>query len=258
MTPSPASSFPDEVASLNRISLEELDSIRLMNRIDTKYILPRVLLGDVLRRVGANYSVLATSDGIPGARYSTTYLDNQSFQAYRSHHNAVPERFKVRIRTYDESSSSFLEVKHRLRSGRAQKVRIGLATPESYRDDGSRSWLKGRHPLGELREKLTTRFNRLTLVDRQRTERVTIDVSLRLAAPDQLVRGLTLDDTAIIEVKQDHFVQGSPMVQTLRSLGIRPSSFSKYCIGAALTYPQLKKNRFKATIRAVSLHQQRN
>ena len=37
----------------------------------------------------------------------------------------------------------------------------------------------------------------------------------------------------------------SPVKDMLRELRIKPSGFSKYCIGSALTNPNLKRNRFK-------------
>ena len=35
----------------------------------------------------------------------------------------------------------------------------------------------------------------------------------------------------------------------MRALGIRSTGFSKYCIGIALLYPQVKHNNFKPILR---------
>ena len=48
----------------------------------------------------------------------------------------------------------------------------------------------------------------------------------------------------VIELKRDGNVY-SPVKEMLRELRIKPSGFSKYCIGSALTKPALKRNRFK-------------
>ena len=43
----------------------------------------------------------------------------------------------------------------------------------------------------------------------------------------------------------------SPIQELLRQLRIFPSGFSKYCIGMALTTPDIKRNRFKERIRKI-------
>ncbi len=48
----------------------------------------------------------------------------------------------------------------------------------------------------------------------------------------------------IIELKRDGLVY-SPVLEMLRQLRIHPHGFSKYCMGSALTNPQLSVNRFK-------------
>ena len=41
------------------------------------------------------------------------------------------------------------------------------------------------------------------------------------------------------------------MGEMLRELRIKPSGFSKYCIGSALTNPKLKRNRFKPRFKKI-------
>ena len=38
----------------------------------------------------------------------------------------------------------------------------------------------------------------------------------------------------------------------IKAEGIRPTPFSKYCIGISLLYPDLKQNRFKPILNHVS------
>ena len=54
----------------------------------------------------------------------------------------------------------------------------------------------------------------------------------------------------IIELKRDG-LQPSPILGMLRDLRIKPSGFSKYCMGSALTNPDLKRNNFKERLRLV-------
>ena len=51
----------------------------------------------------------------------------------------------------------------------------------------------------------------------------------------------------IIELKRDGLVY-SPVLNMLRQLRIHPHGFSKYCMGSALTNPQLSVNRFKCKL----------
>jgi hypothetical protein len=54
-------------------------------------------------------------------------------------------------------------------------------------------------------------------------------------------------DLVIIELKRDGNVY-SPVLEILRRLRIKPSGFSKYCIGSVLTNEELKSNLFKPKI----------
>ena len=57
--------------------------------------------------------------------------------------------------------------------------------------------------------------------------------------------------TVIIELKRDGRCP-SPILPMLRQLRIKPAGFSKYCIGACVTNPHLRLNKFKK--RLVKIH----
>jgi hypothetical protein len=100
-----------------------------------------------------------------------------------------------------------------------------------------------------LTQQLENNFNRITLVNKARTERLTIDTGLRF---HNLVTDCRRDLTglAIIELKRDG-LQPSPILDMLLQLRIKPSGFSKYCMGQAFTNDTLKRNRFKQRMRLV-------
>jgi hypothetical protein len=58
---------------------------------------------------------------------------------------------------------------------------------------------------------------------------------------------LDMDNLVIVELKRDGLVY-SPVLNMLRQLHIHPHGFSKYCMGSALTNPQLPCNRFKCKL----------
>lgn len=90
---------------------------------------------------------------------------------------------------------------------------------------------------------LNNHFHRITLVNRAKTERLTIDSQLQFY---NIVSGQKrdMDDLVVIELKRDGLVH-SPVLNMLRQLHIHPHGFSKYCMGSAMTNPALPVNRFK-------------
>ena len=53
-----------------------------------------------------------------------------------------------------------------------------------------------------------------------------------------------MTDYVIIELKRDGN-KTSQINKMLQNLRVKPSRFSKYCVGCAKTDPDLKQNRFK-------------
>ena len=100
------------------ISLGEMDSIRLMNRIDTKYLTTTSVLVRLLEDAAARgYRALET-DGTRLCPYDTLYYDTPELQMFLDHHNRRLVRQKVRTRTYVGSGQTFLEIKRKNNHGR--------------------------------------------------------------------------------------------------------------------------------------------
>ena len=85
-------------------------------------------------------------------------------------------------------------------------------------------------------------FNRITLVNNNMQERVTIDVLPTWQTGNQTI---TLPNLVIIEVKSSHTSSCSGFGFILREQRIHPARLSKYCTGTALLFPEIKQNRFK-------------
>ena len=132
--------------------------------------------------------------------------------------------------------------------GRTKKKRMEV-TDMNLRDEEKRQFLSEhlRYDAGSLQPALSNHFSRITLVNRAKTERLTIDSSLRF---HNLQNDLMLDmgDLVIIELKRDGQVF-SPVLEMLHQLHIHPHGFSKYCMGSALTCQHLLPvNRFKTKL----------
>ena len=97
--------------------------------------------------------------------------------------------------------------------------------------------------LQHLAPTVGNRFNRITLVNRAKTERLTIDFDIQFYNY-KTRQSATMSNIVVIELKRDGRVP-SPILPMLRALRIKPSGFSKYCIGACVTDPTLRVNRFK-------------
>ena len=234
------------------ISLDEMSSIRLMNRIDSKYLANEDQLSQLLEMAQEDY-MIQSIDGIRQSEYRTTYLDDKDNIMYLNHHNGRLTRQKVRIRTYVDTNDYFFEVKLKNNHGRTKKKRIHLTDADSYIKDGAAEFL-AEHTmlpltLRDLAPKLSNHFKRITLVNKAKTERLTIDRELSFHNEESGI-DRNMDRLVVIEVKRDGNTY-SPIQELLREVRIFPSGFSKYCIGMALTTPGIKRNMFNERIRKI-------
>ena len=86
-------------------------------------------------------------------------------------------------------------------------------------------------------------FHRITLVNYGKTERLTIDYDVQFLNYET-GQNADVGPLVIIELKRDGNVF-SPVLNMLKQLRIKPSGFSKYCIGSVITNRGLKHNLFK-------------
>lgn len=241
------------------ISLAEMESVKLMNRIDTKYAVPQTLLPAILHAAQADYFAQET-EGRRIATYDTVYYDTETLDMYIRHHDRQLVRQKIRVRQYVDSRLTFLEIKRKNNKGRTKKKRIVVPgfelTGKTFGESKRALWnvedfvaAKSRYCWDELSPHLWTKFHRITLVNKAKTERLTIDMDLTW---DNVVTGesRSFSDLVIVELKRDGNVF-SPMTKIMLDLRIKPLKISKYCIGTALTTPGLKQNRFKSKIRSI-------
>jgi len=163
---------------------------------------------------------------------------------YCQHQYNHANRQKIRFRTYCISGLQFMEVKTKNNHGRTKKKRIEVKDM-NVNETEKRDFLSHNlhYSVDSLQPALNNHFSRITLVNKAKTERLTIDSQLSF---HNLVNGEYKDmgNLVIIELKRDGRVP-SPVLDMLRQLHIHPHGFSKYCMGSALTNPQLPCNRFK-------------
>ena len=246
------------------ISLSEMESVKLMNRIDTKYAVPLSVLPSILEMAKEDYYAQEI-DGKRIATYDTMYYDTADMNMYIRHHDRQLVRQKIRVRQYVDSHLTFLEVKRKNNKGRTNKKRIIVPGFDLTADTQSVLKhkkkedepltveqfikLKSRYTWEAITPHLWTKFHRITLVNKAKTERLTIDMDL---VWDNVISHevKTYKNLVIVELKRDGNVP-SRMTDIMLAHRIHPFKISKYCIGTALTTPGLKRNRFKKKIRAI-------
>ncbi len=241
------------VQRMQPIDLAEMNAIRLMNRVDTKFLASSRQLEELLTRASADYRIQEIDNKREGC-YDTLYYDTSDVAMYVCHHNQQLCRQKIRTRTYLDSDLSFLEVKNKTNKGRTAKVRMKISRDDFFGFCGNETAAdfirqQGSYLPENLSPQVRTCFNRITLVNRAKTERLTIDTGLSFENFSS-GRSCSLPELMIIELKQDGMMP-SDMKAILRKMRIQPVSISKYCLGTVLTNSMTKQNRFKKKLRYI-------
>jgi len=239
----PTLALESVAAGFDPISLQQMDAVALLNRIDTKFVMTARQLTSALATLQQDYWMLS----INGQRlnhYRTLYFDTPDFDLYHAHVNGRAERYKVRSREYIDSHLSFIEVKHKTRKDRTIKDRLWTTRPVVQMTPEIGHWLLEVYPFDSqaLKPRLWNTFTRLTLVSKQYCERVTLDVDLTFYIGDKVAQ---LGSLAIAEVKMGSNNSASPFITQMRARKIKQQSFSKYAVGVSLLYDQVKKNALK-------------
>lgn len=228
------------------IRLSEMENVILLSRTDKKFMLTIEQLESWLLQTQNYYRVLEIN-GIRLNAYRSYYFDTPDFDLYKAHHNKKLNRLKIRFRSYLESGIHFLEVKLKTNKGRTIKKRIDVITPgviTKNEENFIRQYFSFQKP---LINSLNIDYNRITLVNKEASERVTIDLNLTFIDG---INSRSLDNIAIVEIKQDNLPELTQAAIALKSMRIKEGFISKYCLGMAFLKP-VKQNLFKPKIRKI-------
>lgn len=236
------------------ITLKEMKAVRLMNRVDDKYLINRRQLMELLERIAPQYFVQRI-DGEALAPYHTLYFDTEDLAMYTAHHNRKLNRQKLRVRCYRSNQTTFFEIKNKNNKGKTNKIRIPIETELFDRclDVAEvREFLQKEspYPIDTLRDQLENSFRRITLVDKGMHERVTIDSEIQFKNHTSGI-DYDLSPLVVMEVKREVGGPSTAIDKALMDMRIHPKRMSKYCIGTALTAPNAKVNRFKDKLRYI-------
>lgn len=241
----------DIIKDFKPISLEEMGKVRLMNRIDTKYVTTIDKVNELLRAASPDY-LIQQIDGRVNMPYYTKYFDTSDVDMFYQHQRGKKNRQKVRIRKYEESDTlPFVEIKTKNNKGLTRKKRVAMDSGADIIQYIDFLNTHSRYNPNDLIPHIENHFYRITLVNKEMTERITIDTNVEF---HNLTTGKTVsfENIGIIEWKRDGNNDKSRFDKILRDLRIQKSGFSKYCIGMAVTNPDLRQNRLKKRIRMIN------
>ena len=225
-----------------------MENVKLMDRKDTKYVFKFQQLPEYLEQLKNDYSILVVETNRV-SRYESLYFDTKKFDLYHSHHRGKPNRFKIRFRKYVASNLNFFEIKFKNNKGRTIKSRVKQKEIDGFITDKAEVLLKEKTPLfpNELEAKLWVNYSRITFVNKNFPERVTIDIDLSFKKDDEYK---TIPNLVIAEVKQDKAAV-SVFIKLMKKNHVRAGSISKYCFGVINLFNKIKHNNFKPNLNLI-------
>ena len=236
-------------------TLLQQNTAALMDRVDSKFVLPIKLFTPLMTAISEDYSILSAY-GRKVFSYQTTYFDNKERQFYLDHHNGKLNRYKVRYRRYVESDMGYMEIKFKNNKKRTIKQRIPMSCISPDQASVNQFVEKTLGYFINLETALFVNYQRITLINKSNLERITIDLNLSFHNASNHKKSIQ-DKTFIIEVKQERKPYPSSCREFIKHKGIKSTNFSKYCMGTILTNDTaaesgvLKINRFKSVINSL-------
>jgi hypothetical protein len=229
------------------VGLSEMDEVSLMNRVETKYVFCSNRLPEILGKLSDSYKVLEI-EKVRIFPYNTVYLDTPDFLFYMQQVRGKLSRHKIRYRKYESTGVTFLEIKKRTNKNRTIKWRIENSLIENATDSDGARFINNYLPdcLPDLHPVLDNGFNRITLVGVICKERITLDYNLTFG--DRAGKTAVFPFLAIAELKRECNSCYSPFGNTMKNFGIRPTGFSKYCMGSTMVKDMPRKNVLKPNL----------
>ena len=231
------------LTDFSRISLDKLNSINLSVREDTKFIFHENILTSILNDLSPFYDILDINNE-QIFKYRTRYFDTKEYQFYTQHQNGNKKRFKIRVREYSSVSDIFFEIKIKNNKNKTIKERFIFDGIIDNLDEDIKKFTFDTigYSIDDLKISLIVDYDRISLVDKNLEERITIDMGLKVKNE---FRSKNLNRLIIVELKQSRYNPRSNFIKAIRKYKVYETRFSKYCIGLTQIDNSLKHNRFK-------------
>jgi len=231
-----------------RLGLNDFGDGRFAERRDRKFPCHINKISKVVEGLQDHYDIITPNDDSVSS-IETLYFDTPDYAFFQAHHRGKARRLKVRIRKYPDTKTSFLEVKMKSAKGLTLKERVISPFESDSLEGEMQTFLEeqGVKYSSQLEPVLEVNYRRFSFVSKDRVERFSIDFEVEFSNDNG--KG-NFGDLAVVEVKQP-YLETSPIVKKLRSIGVREASLSKYCLSLSALRPELKSNRFKPALRSL-------
>ena len=230
--------------NFDKTTLAEMNSVSLMKRVDTKFILKESQLLEVLSKLYDDYKILEI-DQERLMKYSTLYFDSENKKCFKDHHNGKLNRYKIRMRKYLVSDICFLEIKKKNNLGITNKIRRQIKDFETNLTSESKDFITKSNINNLLLEpSLYNNFSRMTLVNKNESERITIDVDLSFSFGTDEKK---FDKLVVVEIKQEGKRLNTTINRALKSMSILPTNFSNCLLYTSPSPRDRQKSRMPSS-----------
>lgn len=167
-----------------------------------------------------------------------------------AYHNGKGNRYLIKNSASESDKKKYLEIKFHSNKGQVSKKKKKTKAG-TISNTKTKVFIQENTPYNPdtLKISLKNQYSRIILIHKQNKEKVTIDLNLSCSNENGKLK---LPHLAIVELKQGTFSLYSDFVVSLRKMNIQKTSLSKYCIGLALLNKDVKKNKFKSKLLAIS------
>lgn len=233
------------------VSSDDIEMSGFRKRFITKYLVPVHLLDTLIGECRSKYKLLERCGELQ-SEILLEYYDTAGLKFFNDHVNGKLKRVKVRIRRSCKTESHVWEIWMRKSKGRMVKKRfpINCSNLEFEEKAGIMVSKYAGIDFNSLAPALLSRFKRITLLDPEASERITIDSQISFASPKHPERHRPVDGLVIVELRKRRKA-GSFLAEILALHNIRPIKISKYCLGISLTNRYAKTNSYKPIIRNI-------
>ncbi len=249
------SALKEAIDKFEPITLAEMETVKLMERVDSKYVFSASHLPAIMKGMLSEYRLLEIN-GTRLHRYESLYYDTHDFQLFKRHQLGRLNRWKFRFRKYvDSGGLTFFEIKFKNSKERTIKNRVKMKDVNHSIEGKAADFMKEISPYSaeHFEPKMWVNYSRMTFVNRFSQERLTIDTDLHFkkAYPDGTIAEARFPQMVIAEAKRDKASSVSQFIRLVRLTGVRESGISKYCFGIYNLFDSVKKNNFKPRVRFI-------
>jgi hypothetical protein len=247
-------------------ALNKLDKINIKDLIarkdplskarkEYKFLVPLKTLPEILAELKEDF-FCSTHDEGDFFSYASTYFDTEDLSFFNTHRRSKPNRIKVRIREYKSGvRNAFVECKKKRKGIYSEKDRKKIGenptinwTREVLGEDcivGNLECHSLRHE--DLEQTMHIEYKRIFLIAKDFTQRVTIDFEINCTGKEDKSAKI-IPEYCVFEVKEEG-IPKKIMQNLRRKYKIRQQGFSKYCVAMCTLNSEVKKNRWKQTLK---------